>query len=335
MLSFLPPAGGTLATAAWFLLTLQLFYFSLTLCSVPYEVLLPELAGTGRERVSISSLRVAVGVTGAALGLAGSGVLIHFLVFGGIAAALALLALATRYAGLAGAWRRSAAIQPEPGPSLGAALRAALTNRDYLILMPSWILFQLALGMLIGLLPYHANAVLNKDDEELWSALLTAVAIGIMALTLPLFVWLSRRSSPGQAYARAMLAAALLFPLLALPGLLPGLPVTATALVALALAGVPVAAVYLFPGPLIADIADVDRGRTGAREATFYGGQTAVDKTVGPLAPLLLGLILLLGNTASDPLGVRLVAPAASLLVLVAYFIFRRFDLPARESAPA
>ncbi len=121
------------------------------------------------------------------------------------------------------------------------------------------------------------------------------------------------------------------FPLLVLPGIVVEAVVIPHALVVLALDGTPVVAVYLFPGPLIAD---GDYDRSGIRsEATFYGGQTMVDKTVGSSVPLLLGLILLLGNTASDPLGMRLVGPAAGLLVLAGYLVFCRFDLPARETA--
>ncbi|MEZ4573006.1 MAG: hypothetical protein R2849_22335 [Thermomicrobiales bacterium] len=44
-------------------------------------------------------------------------------------------------------------------------------------------------------------------------------------------------------------------------------------------------------------------------------------------------MILLLGNTADAPLGVRLVGPAAGALALIAFIVFSRFDLPARSTA--
>ena len=334
VLIFVPPTGhGTLLTAGYFFLMLQGFQLAATLCAVPYEALLPEIARSRQERVSVSAYRVAFRIAGAALGLIGSGLLVHQFGFAGMVVAMAGLALATRYLGVAAARKRSAAIEPAPDRSFGDALRAAFQNRHFIILMPSWMLFQLGLGLIIGALPFYASAILRQDNEALWTSVMTAAAIGSMTATLPFFNWLSKRSSPERAYSLAMLAAAAAFPLLALPGVIVESAVVVQALAVLAVAGAPVAAVYLFPGPLIADIAGADLERTGVRrEATFYGGQSMVDKTVGSSVPLLLGLILLLGNTAGDPLGVRLVGPVAGLMVLAAHLVFRRFDLPSRAA---
>ena len=46
------------------------------------------------------------------------------------------------------------------------------------------------------------------------------------------------------------------------------------------------------------------------------------------LAPLLLTSLLLLGDTADDPLGIRLAGPVAGLVVLAGWAIFRRYELP-------
>jgi Na+/melibiose symporter-like transporter len=93
--------------------------------------------------------------------------------------------------------------------------------------------------------------------------------------------------------------------------------------------GLPIAGNYLFPAPLTADIIDYDALQTGLRrEATYYGAQNFVEKTTSALTPLLLGALLLLGQTAEDPLGIRLAGPAAALLVLAAWLVFRRYDLP-------
>ncbi|MEZ4523841.1 MAG: MFS transporter [Thermomicrobiales bacterium] len=335
LLIFVPPAhSGTLVTAGYFFVVLQVFFLTATISGVPYEALLPEIAGTTAERVSVSGYRVAIGIAGAGVGLIGSGLMVSLFGFTGMAATISVLALASRYAGVAGVWKRSTGISPSEGLSFRGAIRATLTNRHYIILMPSWMLFQTGLGMLIGVLPFYATAILEKEDEGLWASILTAAAIASTAVMLPVFVWLAGRTSPGRAYGSAMLMAAVAFPLLALPGLFSGIPVTGHALLTLLLVGAPVAAVYIFPGPLIADIADQDLETSGIRrEGTFYAGQTTVDKTVGSLSPLLLGLILLLGNTADAPLGVRLVGPAAGALALIAFIVFRRFDLPARSTA--
>jgi Na+/melibiose symporter-like transporter len=127
--------------------------------------------------------------------------------------------------------------------------------------------------------------------------------------------------------ATAIVAA--VFPLLAFAGLLPGVPAAAQILVVMALAGLPVAGVYLFPATLTADIIDYDSLRTGfRREATYYQLHSFVEQIATSLAPAFLAGLLLLGDTAANPLGIRLVGPAAGLLVLVGYLAFRHYDLP-------
>jgi GPH family glycoside/pentoside/hexuronide:cation symporter len=97
----------------------------------------------------------------------------------------------------------------------------------------------------------------------------------------------------------------------------------------MAVIGAPLAGVYLFPATLTADIVDDDSARTGLRrEATYYGTQNFVEKTATAVSPLLLALLLQFGSTAEDPLGIRLVGPAAGLLVFVAWLLFRSYRLP-------
>ena len=80
------------------------------------------------------------------------------------------------------------------------------------------------------------------------------------------------------------------------------------------------AGVYLFPAALIADIVD--------DEASHYAPRDLVEKAVTSVAPLLLTSLLALGSTADDPLGVRLVGPAAGALIAVALWCFRGYRLP-------
>jgi GPH family glycoside/pentoside/hexuronide:cation symporter len=328
-LAFVPPAGmDGWALAAWFFVTLQLFQLFDTLTGGPYEALLPAIARTSQERVNISTLRVLFGVGGAAVGLVGSGLLVSLAGFPAMIAVMAGLALLTRYLGLAGIWGAAKHDSQASREPLWPSLKAAWSNRHYLVFLPSFVLFQVGLTMLTAMLPYYAKGILKAEDEGAWVAILTGVSILAMAATIPLYLWLARRTSKRFAYRQAMLAAGLAFPLLALPGLLPGVPLTAQVLAVMAIAGAPIAAVYLFPGPLIADICDDDAARTGNhREGVFYGGFAFAVKVVGALAPLLLGGILMLGPSAENPLGIRLIGPAAGVIALAGWYVFRAYTL--------
>ncbi|HBY45685.1 MAG TPA: hypothetical protein DEU95_11790, partial [Chloroflexi bacterium] len=62
-----------------------------------------------------------------------------------------------------------------------------------------------------------------------------------------------------------------------------------------------------------------------------YGAQAFVEKVATSLAPLSLGLLLLLGSSAANPLGIRLAGPAAALMVFGGYLIAGGLTVPAPE----
>ena len=334
-LLFTPPPAGTAATVAYLFLMLELYYVFSTLSGGPYEALLPEIATTSTERVSVVGIRVYCGVAGAAIGLVGSSLLVEHAGFTVMALVMASLAFVFRYLGAFGVIRHVKRTQDPVDIPFMQALRATFSNRYFLLFLPTFVLFQIGLQMLLGVVPYYAGAILGVEEEGTWVAVLTAVAIGSMALTVPLFAWLARRTSKRQAYSTAMLAATVAFPLLAFAGFVPGLPKEAQIVAAMVLLGAPIAGVYLFPATLTADIIDYDELRTGLRrEATYYGAQNFVEKTATSVAPLLLTSLLLLGRSSDDPTGIRLVGPVAGVILLVAYVIFRAYDLP-DEVGPA
>ncbi|HXG77418.1 MAG TPA: MFS transporter [Gaiellaceae bacterium] len=328
-LLFTPPASSAAAAAAYLFIVVELYFLASTLSGGPYEALLPEIAPSSDERVSIVGLRVYLGAAGAGLGLVGGFLLVDAVGYAGMAATLALVALSFRYLGLAGAWRYASRTQPPAELGLREALATTFRNRYFLLFLPAFALFQLGFQLLLGVLPFLIEASLEIEEIGRWGAALTAVALGTMLVTIPLLTRLSRRTSKRQAYRLSLLGALALFPLLAFAGFLPGVPEEAQLVGAMVLVGLPIAGNYLFPAPLTADIIDHDALRTGMRrEATYYGAQNFVEKTTSALAPLVLGALLALGSDADDPLGIRLAGPAAALLVLGGWLAFRRYDLP-------
>jgi GPH family glycoside/pentoside/hexuronide:cation symporter len=325
-----PPAdAGTATIAVYLFLTMELYAIFSTVSGGPYEALLPEIARTSADRVSLVGVRVFFGVAGAAVGLVLSGPLVDAVGVRWMMVVMAGLAFGCRYLGLVGVWRHVDRDRPPAVIPFRAALAATMRNGQFLAFLPTFVLFQTALGMLTGVLPYYAGAILGVEDEGTWVSILTAVAIAAMLAAVPLFTRLARRRSKRDAYARAMLLAGLAFPLLFVAGFLPGLPPLAQVLLAMALVGAPQAGIYLFPAALTADIADHDAVRTGLRrEATYFGVQNFVERSAGALAPLTLAGLLALGNTAADPLGIRLVGPAAGLFVLLGSVLFRFYTLP-------
>lgn len=329
-LLFTPPAdAGAAATAVYLFFTLELLNIFSSLSGGPYEALLPELAGRSRDRLQIVGMRVYFGAAGGAVGLVGSGFLVDHLGFRAMALIMAVLALGFRSLGIAGVWRQAAAPVPPARVPLGQALRETFSNVHFLVFLPSFVLFQIAFEMVRAVLPFYAGEVLERENEGTWVAILTAVTIVTMVLAIPLFAKLAERTSKRQAFSLAMLGASATFPLLFLAGFLPGAPREAQAFVLMVLVGVPLAGVFLFPPNLTADIIDDELQRTGLRrEATYYGAQNFVERTATAVGQPLVVLLLLLGRTADNPLGIRLVGPVAGLIVFLGYLSFRRYRLP-------
>jgi glycoside/pentoside/hexuronide:cation symporter, GPH family len=328
-LLFTPPTSSAAATAAYLFIVLELYFLASTFAGGPYEALLPEIAPSSEERIQITWMRVYFGVAGAAIGLVLSGLLIDVAGYAAMAAVIAILALVARYVGLAGVWRHASRTQEPAEVGLGDALRATLANRYFLLFLPTFALFQLGFQVLLGVLPFLVKAALDVDEEGAWVGALAAVAIGTMALTIPLAARLARRRPKHEVYRLFLLSAVVLFPFLAFAGFLPGIPVEVQLVAGMVIVGLPIAGNYLFPAPLTADIIDYDELRTGMRrEATYFGAQNFVEKTTSALAPLILGILLTLGRSSDDHLGIQLVGPVAAVLVLLGYLAFRNYDLP-------
>lgn len=330
VLLFTPPRdAGTAGIAVYLFFTLELGFLFSTLSAGPYEALLPELARRSQDRVSISALRFYFGAAGGAVGIGLSSLLKDSIGFQGMAIVMASILLVTRYVGMAGVWRPALQSRAVAEIPFRQALRLTFANRSFLSFLPTFVLFQTALQLLLGALPFFVNAVLGYEDEGTWVAILGATAIVCALAAVPLFSRLAARRSKRAAYRAAMVGAAAACPLFAVAGLLPGIPAEAQAVVILAVIGIPLAGNYLFPAALTADIVDDDLARTGMRrEASYYGTQNVVEKTATSLAPLLLALLLLAGDSAENPLGIRVAGPLAGLIVLSGYFVFRHYRLP-------
>ena len=345
VLLFLPPAEGAAAANLVFLFfAAQLFYLMSNLAGAPLEALLPSIAPRSDDRLSIAAWQVLFGVLGAVIGLTLSSLLQAAFGFPAMALAVGAIALAFRYASLAGIWGRARADRTPSRAGFGLAIRETFSNRQLLAFLPSFVMFQVGLQMLTAVVPFYVDAVLfdstflnwnGEEDSGLFSALLTAVMIGGMLAGVPLFMRLAR-GGKAAAYRTAMIAVAIVFPLLFFAGFVPGIPPLPQAVIALFVAGVPVAGVYLFPNVITADIVDDDAARRlTRREAMFYGAQNQVEKLATALSPLLFALVLLAGDSAEHPAGVRLIGPVAGLLVLGGWLAFRRYTLEDTAEPPA
>jgi len=335
VLIWLPPSGHeSTSNAVYLFFVLALFHLFSTLSGGPFESLLPEIARTNEDRLSVVSWQVAFGVAGAALALVGSGFIIDIFGFQVMALLMATIALLSRFLALGGAWRPAieaarTPAAPPPSGSFWQSLTTCMRNDQFLLFLPTYIFYNMGVLMITGVIPFLVKEVLEYENEGTMSALINAVAIGVLVLALPLIVRLAKRQGKRRMYSLGMLYASVYFPLLFFVGFVPGIPGLVQVLLFAAFLGFPLAPLQTFPNALIADITDYDTIRTGERrEATYYATQAFFEKTASSLAPLLLALLLTIGSTTENPIGIRLVGPVAGLSTLIGYLAFRGYWLP-------
>jgi GPH family glycoside/pentoside/hexuronide:cation symporter len=202
----------------------------------------------------------------------------------------------------------------------------------------------MAVTMMLAALPFFAESViLGEDDARTLSILgssfdieeggvssiLAGTAIAAVIVSLPLVYRLAIRWGKARVYSSAMLVGAMTFPLLFFMGLVPGVDPLLQSLFFVAAAGFSITGVFAFPNAIMADIIDYDALRAGERrEAFFYGAQNTIEKWAGSFEAFLLAALFLLGETADNPLGIRLVGPVAGAIALMGFLLFRNYRLP-------
>ena len=349
-----PQEREGLLNIIYLFIILEAFHLFSTLSGGPFESLLPEFAPRSQDRVNIVTWQVFFGTLGSFVALVVSGIIVDIWGFTAMGIVMAVIAFLSRYIGLLGAWRYTRRDIEPASIDLISAIRSTLANSQFRYFLPTFIMFNASIGMLTAALPYWVNAVLMggvkpeiarlEAGSELRlelgfatlgvgvgtvTGLLTLSAIIVVLLSLPLVYRLAVKRGKAWVYSAALVFASLYMPWLGVMGFIPGVDKLLQGIIFVALIGLPMTAVFTFPNAIQADIIDYDALLTGQRrEAIYYGTQATLEKIAGAIFPVILSGLLVLGSSAEDPLGIRLVGPVAGLLSFLGWITFRGYRLP-------
>ena len=311
---------------------LELFFTAATMSSGALEALVPELTRTAQDRMSVVSLIFLFAVAGAGLGLVMGGFIKD--VYGFQVAGTFFALLGSWYSATCrcrAVWNHAPRDVAPAQVSFWQGLKDTLRNSQFVAFLPTFVMFTTGAGVLQGWVPFFAVGVLLQDRDGAASSFLSmSVIAGVVAAGITIWaLFAAGRVTKRRIYGVCLVVSGLLFPLLGLVGLaLPG-SLLAQGLAFMFIAGMPMAAVFLLPKGLTADIADYDALITGERrEAMFYATQNFFEKMTYALPPLLLSLVLQLGDSAEHPLGIRLAPLLAGALVLLGCVLWPRYRLP-------
>ena len=328
---FLPTEGASWWNALYFVIMLELFFTAATMSSGALEALVPEVTTTAADRMNLVGLIFLFAIIGAGVGLIGGGPIVDALGFKVMAVILAVLGVTFRYVSLAAVWRHAPRQTTPARVSLFGGLRSTLRNSQFVYYLPTFFMFTTGVGILQGWIPFFVLGVLGEEKEGTVTGLISAVVIGGAVISGIVF-WLLlcwRGVSKRRVYGICLVASGAAFPILGLVGLISESGLLLQGFILLFIAGLPMSAVFMLPKAITADIADYDALLTGERrEAMFYATQNFFEKVTYALPPFLLSLVLLLGDSAENPLGIRLAPLLAGGLALLGIVLWPRYRLP-------
>jgi GPH family glycoside/pentoside/hexuronide:cation symporter len=332
MLWWRPPWDNVPLLAVYYALAYIVFDSAATLVYMPYFALTPELTSEYDERTNLTTYRMFFSILGSLLAFTipllivgtlepnnAPRVLFMGLLFGVLSAfPLFLVFLSTRE-------RQEFMVQEKP--TLSHSLRAAATNRPFVIGLALFLVTWIAIDILQATLLFFIKYVVQREAQ---SDLIMATIFVTAILVLPLWSWVSRRWSKRRAYILGIAGWAIVQMVLITLN-----PTTGLNLILLmcVLAGLGVAAAHVLPWSMIPDSIEWGEWQSGERyEGMYYSRVTLTHKVTASLAIPAVGLILQFTNYVPNALqqgeqalwGIRLAfgpLPAALLCLGIVFAI--------------
>ncbi len=336
-LIFWPPGEpGSQANFIALTVLLAIYFVFFTVYVGPYLALMPEIARTQDERVSLSRLFALVGFPilvflGPAwqlgVGLARDAGVSGEDAVRAIVVVLSVLAFLLCLGPILAVDERRLPRSVPADLSLRQAVLLTVRNRPFLIYLCAQILFILGITMTQPLIPYLSEVVLGRDLA--FASLLGLANIPSAIVGFLLSPRLVARFGPKNTVvgAVALMGAGMCLLALLEPDVPGGandarnLGIVVTSMLVL---GFAIALFLILPNVVIGQLIDRDERRTGAnRSAMFYGAQGLFTKwAFAASATIMSFLFTRYGNSQAEPLGVLLVGPVAGVLCLVSASLY-------------
>jgi GPH family glycoside/pentoside/hexuronide:cation symporter len=337
-----PPTLSSRGSALWFGVTFVLYFVFHTLYSLPHYALGPELTLDYHERSRLFGVREGFSILGTIGASIAPGVLAGWdftprAAFAGIGWVNALLLVISFWMLVAVVRERHEFATRESNPFV-PGVRRALRNRQFRILLLTYVVGSVAGAIPGTLMPFFNSYVIRPANEERWLAIFLGTYFLSAFVTLPLWVALARRVGKRAAWLASFVlgitgGAAMFFL---------GEGDTVALLVLLVWAGSGFGA-GLFLGPAVqADVIDYDELHTGKRrEAQYSAFWGMLPKFVAiPSAAIPISILGSLGyvpNAVQNPrvvLAIKAIfALTPALCSALAFLFARRFAIDAQAHA--
>lgn len=335
-LMFLAPGYGSApANALHVGLMFALGCTAFTVINVPYASMVAEMSDDYNERMSITSFRMIGACVGVLLagGLAmplvnmggdgAAGFRFMGLILGGAITLICLICF----------WgtRKARTLPPkESMPPVKEQIKIALQNYPFLMLMASYTLQSVGIGVLMAGLIYYVKHVMKLPETAM--SVIFPILFGAAIVFIPVWVKIGVKLGKIKAYRIGLSIIAVML----VSTFFTGAAQLTLFYVQVFFLGIGFSSFQLFPFSMLPDTIEYDQMKSGMRrEGIFSGVWASGQKTAYAVGPSIVGFALSLsGFTVGDvqpesvALGIRVVFCLFPALALLLSFIpFGRYDL--------
>lgn len=206
-----------------------------------------------------------------------------------------------------------------------SALKAAFSNRNFLIFTFSDLAYWVSITMINTALVYYVT-VLLKMDKGFTSSLIAVMFLLSFAFYIPVNIIAKKfGKKPVLMIAFVWFIAVFLY-----SGFLGkfSFSVTLQAYLLVIMAAIPLAVFGIVQNAIVADIAEADGILTGTFKAgIFFGARTFMSKMGQTVAGLLVPSLILLGAVpGGNDIGVRLIGIVSMVFCLIGFILFIKYD---------
>lgn len=323
LLWFPPLPYESMFNLVYLTIMLALFFIFFTIVVTPYLALIGELTETKQERITLTTMQGITQVIGVIVAEAGSGLIISIFDFKVMGITLGVISLLS--ISLTPIFVQEKKTETNHTYSIISSFKLTLKNKNFLLYLSFYISIWFGINSLTIAMPYITEILLQKNAET--SGLMIGCAFMLALLFSPLIPRITNLYSKKT----IMLFTASLFALLLLlTGWFGTFISYPFAFLIVVLTGIPLSVIFIIPNAMVADIAQqdgIDHGKR--REGMFFGAQGLIIKIVIGLSSFITPLIFhTFGYNQTDYLGLQLIGPISSALVIIGIWLLSWYDLP-------
>lgn len=337
VLFFLPISKNEMTNFVFAAFTCSAMLFFFTYVVAPYLALLPDLARSNDERVSLSTWQSLTAILGIIVGFVAAGVIQQTLFGMGfrkydytiMAAIIGFLAFALFMLTAFTIKEKPVAEKDRVKLDLWGSIIPSLKNRAFIIYVVSLSSFWIGFKVLQTSINFVCHKMFGKE-ESFGSIFGMGGMIVVWLVSLPFIFFLQKKFGKKKVFGGALFIIGVISALQGFIGYVPGGYGLYAYLGLIFCFGVPFAALLVLYNAIVGDIIDIDEKTTGfRREAMFYGMEGLFTKIARGLGALLITLLFSLFGKPSETnfTAMMLSGPVCALFAFAGFFLFRKYPI--------